>query len=56
MSTSLSSLADNLSEEIFSDKRKDFKSVLDYMSVKHMNFCNGNINKFILLLKGSLSL
>ena len=34
MSTSLSSLVDNLSEEIFSDKRKDFKSVLDYMSVK----------------------
>ena len=35
MSTSLSSLVDNLSEKIHSDKCKDCKSELDYMSVKN---------------------
>ena len=34
MSTSLSSLVDNLSEKLDSDKFKDCKSELDYMSVK----------------------
>ena len=34
MSTSLSSLVDNLSEKLHSDKCKDCKSELDYMSVK----------------------
>ena len=34
MSISLSSLVDNLSEERHSDKCKDCKSELDYMSVK----------------------
>ena len=34
MSTLLSSLVDNLSEKLHSDKCKDCKSVLDYMSVK----------------------
>ena len=34
MSTSLSSLADNLSEKHHSDKCKDCKSEFDYMSVK----------------------
>ena len=35
MSTSLSSLVDNLSEKIQSGKCKDCKSELDYMSVKN---------------------
>ena len=35
MSTSLSSLVDNLSEKIHSGKCKDCKSELDYMSVKN---------------------
>ena len=34
MSTSLSSVVDNLSEKLHSDKCKDCKSELDYMSVK----------------------
>ena len=34
MSTLLSSLVDNLSEKLHSDKYKDCKSALDYMSVK----------------------
>ena len=80
MSTSLSSFVDNLSEKLHSDKCKDCKSELDYMSVKDnqlifqcleckknykkdfnkesikrfantYEFCNGDINKFILLLR-----
>ena len=80
MSTSLSSLVDNLSEKLHSDKCKDCKSELDYMSVKDnqlifqcleckknykkdfnkesikrfantYEFCSGEINKFILLLR-----
>ena len=80
MSASLSSLVDNLSEKLYSDKCKDCKSELDYMSVKHnqlifqcpeckknykkdfnkestkrftntYEFCNEDINKFILLLR-----
>ena len=35
MSTSLSSLVDNLSEKLHSDKCKDSKSELDYMSIKN---------------------
>ena len=35
MSTSLSSLGDNLSEKLHSDKCKDCKSQLDYMSIKN---------------------
>ena len=35
MSTSLSSLVDNLSEKLYSDKCKDCKSELDYMSIKN---------------------
>ena len=77
MSTSLSSLVDNLSEKLHNDK--DCKSELDYMSVKNnqlifqcleckrnykkdykelikrfantYELCNGDINKFILLLR-----
>ena len=37
MSTSLSSIADNLSEKLNSDKCKDCKSELDYVSVKDNN-------------------
>ena len=79
MSTSLSSLVDNLSEKLYSDKCKDCKSELDYMSIKNnqlifqclkckknykkdykelikrfantYEFCNGDTNKFILLLR-----
>ena len=85
MSTSLSSLVDNLSEKLHSDKCKGCKSELDYMSVKDnqlifqclgcnsieckknynkecskelikrfantYEYCSGNINKFILLLR-----
>ena len=38
MSTSLSSLVDNLSEKLHSDKCKDCKSELDYMSVKDKDY------------------
>ena len=80
MSSSLSSLADNLYEGLHSDKCADFKPCLDYMSVKDdqlifrcfeckenykkdfnkelikifaniSGFCNGDTNKFILLLR-----
>ena len=83
MSTLLSSLVDNLSEKRHSDKYKDYKSELDYMSVKDnqlifqcleykknckkdfnkesikrfantYEFCNGDINKFILLLRKAI--
>ena len=79
MSSSLSSLVDNLSEGIHKDKYIDCKSCLDYMTFKddHLificfegkkyykkdfnkdlikrfariyEFCNRDINKFILLL------
>ena len=51
ISTSLSSLVDNLSEKIQSDKSKDCKSELDYMSVKDNQLifrcleCKKNYNK-----------
>ena len=51
MSTSLSSLVDNLSEKPHSDKSKDCKSELDYMSVKDNQLifqcleCKKNYNK-----------
>ena len=80
MSTSLSTLADNLSEKPHGDKCRDCKSELNYMSfgynelifqsfeckrnymkdfnkelikrfAKTCGFCNGDINKFILLLR-----
>ena len=80
MATSLSSLADNLSGKLHSDKCKDCRYERDYMSVKDNQlifqcleckknykkafnkesikrfastheFCNGDINKFILLLR-----
>ena len=79
MSTSLSSLVDNLSEKHHSDKCKDCKSEPDYTSIKSnqlifqcleckknykkdykelikrfantYEFCNGDTNKFILLLR-----
>ena len=80
MSTSLSKLFDNLSEELHNNKCLNCKSCLDYMKTKnkkliikcfnckqnyekHFNkelikrfantyeFCNGNLNKFILLLR-----
>ena len=80
MSTSLSTLVDNLSERVHSEKCIDCKSCLDYMSVKDDQlifkcskcnknhnkdfdkdlinrfastyaFCDGGINKFILLLR-----
>ena len=35
MSTSFSSIVDNLSEKLHSDNCKDCKSELDYMSVKN---------------------
>ena len=35
MSTSLSSLVDNLSEKLYSDKCKDCKSEIDYKSIKN---------------------
>ena len=35
MSTSLSSLVDNLSEKLHNDKCKDCKSELGYMSIKN---------------------
>ena len=80
MSSSLSSLVDNLSDGLHNDKCKDFNSYLDYTTVednklilkcfeckknykKDFNkdlvkrflniheLCNGDINKFILLLR-----
>ena len=80
MSSSLSSLVDNVSEGLHNDKCTDCKSYLDYMSIKNnqliprcfeckknykkdfnkelmrrfaniSEFCNGDINKFILLLR-----
>ena len=79
MSTSLSNPVDNLSEKLHSDKFKDCKSGLDYLSIKvnqlvykcfeckknykkgykelikrfasTYEFCNGDTNKFILLLR-----
>ena len=51
MSASLSSLADNLFEKLQSDKCKDCKSELDYMSVKDNQVifqcreCKKNCNK-----------
>ena len=80
MSSSLPTLADNLSEGLHSDKCTDCKSCLDYMVIKDdqlifrcfkcknnfnkdfdkelikrianiYEFCNGDINKFILLLR-----
>ena len=80
MSTSLSSLVDNLYEKLHSDKYRDCKSELNYISFKYnqlifqcfeckrnykkdfnkelikrfantYGFCNGDINKFILLLR-----
>ena len=80
MSTSLSSLAYNLSDGLHSDKYADCKSCLDYISAKDnqlmpkcvncnknhnknfnkdlinrfasaFKFCDGDINKFILLLR-----
>ena len=80
MSSSLSSLVDNLSEGLHSDKSTDCKSCLDYMITKDdqlifkcfeckknykkdfnkelikrfaniYEFCNEDINKFILLLR-----
>ena len=38
MSTSLSSLVDNLTEKLHSDECKDCKSELDYMSIKNSKF------------------
>ena len=80
MSTSLSSLVDNLSEKLHSDKCKDCKSELDHISFEYnqlifqcfeskrnymkdfnkelikkfaniYKYSNGDINKFILLLR-----
>ena len=51
MSSSLSSLVDNLSERVYSDKCTDCKSCLGYMSVKDDKLifkclkCNKNHNK-----------
>ena len=53
MLTSLSSLVYNLSEKLHSDKRKDCKSELDYMSVKDNQLifqcleCKRNYSKVI---------
>ena len=57
MSTSLSSFLDDLYEKLHSDKRKDCKSELDYMSVKDNQLifqclkcysieCEKNYNKY----------
>ena len=82
VSSSLSNLVNNLSDKIYSDKCTDFKSYLDYMSIKDdqlmfrcfdckknynkdfnkklikrfaniYEFCDVDINKFILLLRKS---
>ena len=83
MSTSLSKLVDNLSEELYNNKCLNSKSCLDYMKTKNeklilkcfnckqnykkdfnkelikrfantYEFCNENLNKFILLLRRSV--
>ena len=67
MSSSLSSLVDNLSEGLHSEKCTDCKSCLDYMITqddqlifrcfeckKTYEFCNEDINKFIHLLRKSV--
>ena len=67
MSTSLSKLVKFLSERLHNDQCTDCKSKLDYMYFKDdqlifrcfeciwfsdtYGFCNGDINKFILLLR-----
>ena len=84
MSTSLSSLVDNLSEKLHSDKCRDWKFELHYMSFEYnqlifqcfeckrnymkdfnkelikrfrntYEFCNGDIIKFILLLRNGFN-
>ena len=45
LSTSLSSLVDNLSEKLHSDKCKDCKSELDYMS--ELDYLSVNDNQLI---------
>ena len=90
MSTSLSKLIDNLSEDLHNDECKDCKSYLDYVTIKDnqksctqlifrcfsnkknyekdfnkeliqrfaniYEFCNGDLNKFILLLRKDVTL
>ena len=64
VSTSLSSLVDSLSDGLYNIKWKDCNSFLDYMNFyddfnnklidvfsNTYNFCSGDINKFILLLR-----
>ena len=80
MSSSLTSLVDNLTEGLHNDKRKDYKPCLEYIPTKDSQllfkclkqdknhnkdfnkdfikkfantyeFCGGDINKFILLLR-----
>ena len=57
MSSSLSNLADNLSEGLHCDKWKDCKSCLDYMSVKDDQLifrcfeCKNNYKKDFNLIK-----
>ena len=63
MLTSLSKLVYSLSDRLHKDKCKDCKSKPVYLSVKDFNkeliktfpilcqFCNGDINKFVLLLR-----
>ena len=80
MSTTLSKLVDNLSEELYNNKCLNYKSCLDYIKTKNKKlilkyftckqnyekdfnkelikrfantyeFCNGNLNNFILLLR-----
>ena len=60
MSSSLSSLVDNLSEGLHCDKCKDCKSCLDYMSVKDDQLifrcfeCKNNCKKDFNLIKNWL--
>ena len=70
MSTSLSNLVSNLSEGLHNDRCIDCKSCLDYRCKKKYeknfnedliqrfantyDFCNGDLNKFILLLRKSV--
>ena len=83
MSTSLSNLVSNLSEELHNDRCIDCKSYIDYVTTKDeqlifrcfrckknyekdlskeliqrfanvYEFCNGDLNKFILLLRKSV--